>query len=480
MIVTLLSLTLSLTDSACRPAPDLDATRLLETAVERTGLAAAKGRALHVTAFDIRDHQFESDRMYGPALVDATSIDQWFDAVTGVEQTSARISIAGFQFDAGTVIGDEGHAYRMRDSSLKGSESDHASAWATRPLNVWAMLDDWLTATDVRAAGRCQYRDYSRAVLVRHGLRGEERLFIDEKSGYPVKLDRIEPHYLWGQVRTEFLYSTWQLVDGVHLPGAAFRIDDGVPAISRVFATMQLAPRDSVALRLPAGGAMGFALAQFLVPSNPDTIRVSPTTYVLRNPGYAETVTLARDTVFVFDATQGDERGRHDAEWISALFPGKHPLVVVVTDLAWPHVAGVRYWVAQGATIVSHRAARSFLQGVVDRRWTLTPDALERTRAGHRLHFRAVTDSVSLGGGAILLFPIDGAASEVALAAFIRKDGFLWASDFIQTLSAPSQYLDEVWAAVQRVGVTPSSFGAEHVGVAEWARVAALATRPER
>jgi hypothetical protein len=480
MIATLLSLTLSFADSTCRTAPDLNATRLLDTAVERTGLAAARGRALHVTGFDIHDHQFESDRMFGPSLVDVTNIDQWFDAVTGVERTSSRITIAGFQFDAGTVTADEGHAFRMRDSSSTGSEADHASSWSTRPLNVWAMLDDWVAASDVRGVGRCLYRDYSRAVLVRHGARGEERLFIDEKSGYPVKLDRIEPHYLWGQMRVEFLYSTWQLADGVHLPGAAFRIDDGVPTISRVFAKVQLAPRDSVALHLPAGEPMGFALAQFLVPSRPDTIRVSTTTFVLRNPGYAETVTLARDTVFVFDATQGDDRGRHDAEWITALFPGKHPIVVVVTDLAWPHVAGVRYWVAQGATIVSHRAARSFLQQVVDRRWTRAPDALERTRAGHPLRFRGITDSVSLGGGAILLFPIDGAASEVALAAFIRKDAFLWASDFIQTLTAPSQYLDEVWGAVQRVGVTPSAFGAEHVGVSEWARVAALASRPRQ
>ena len=50
--------------------------------------------------------------------------------------------------------------------------------------------------------------------------------------------------------------------------------------------------------------------------------------------------------------------------WVGRLFPGHHPIVVVVTDLAWPHVAGVRYWVAMGATIVSHAGSKEFLSQV--------------------------------------------------------------------------------------------------------------------
>jgi hypothetical protein len=222
---------------------------------------------------------------------------------------------------------------------------------------------------------------------------------------------------------------------------------------------------------------MSLATAEFLRPSRPDTVRVSATTFLLRNRGYTETVSLVRDTVFVFDATQGEERVREDSLWIAALFPGRHPVVVVVTDLAWPHVAGVRAWVARGATIVSHRAARTFLTEVVNRRWTMHPDLLERSRPRAALHFRAVNDSLALAGGDILLFPIDGAASEVALAAFVRPDRFLWASDFIQNLSSPSQYFDEVYAAVRRAGVSPIKVGAEHIPLTAWDRIAPFGGR---
>jgi hypothetical protein len=89
-----------------------------------------------------------------------------------------------------------------------------------------------------------------------------------------------------------------------------------------------------------------------------------------------------------------------------------------------------------------------------------------------------VNDSLTLAGGDILLFPIDGAASEVALAAFVRPNRFLWGSDFIQNLSAPTQYVDDVVAAVRRVGVSPVKVAAEHAPLSDWDRVARLADRP--
>lgn len=222
---------------------------------------------------------------------------------------------------------------------------------------------------------------------------------------------------------------------------------------------------------------MGYPLPAFLTPSQPDTIRVGPNTFLLKNRGYAETVTLSRDTVYLLDATQGDARSQKDSVWIGKLFPGRHPIVVVVTDLAWPHVSGVRYWVAQGATIVSHRAARGFLESVVARRWTAEPDLLERRRGQSRLRFVPVSDSLRLGGGDLFLFAIDGRTSEVALAAFVRPDRFLWASDFIQSLQEPSAYLDDVWQAVARVRVSPQRVAAEHLPLSPWETADRLARR---
>jgi hypothetical protein len=63
----------------------------------------------------------------------------------------------------------------------------------------------------------------------------------------------------------------------------------------------------------------------------------------------------------------------------------------------------------------------------------------------------------------------------VALVAFVRPSRFLWASDFVQDLGAPTQYVDEVAAAVRRIGISPSVVAAEHVKLVPWGRVTALA-----
>ena len=476
--VILLSTALAASADSCQPASRLDAAMLLRRAVESTGLDRHRSSVLALRAFDVTQHTFESDRTYPPSLAEVKSIDEWFDLSTGADRIGSHATIAGYEY-GDTTIGAGGASYDVRDTAFVPSESTHGALYETRPLNVWAMLEEWLAATDVRAAARCVYRDYPRVVLSRRGLRGEERLFLDPKTGYPIKLDRVEPHYLWGQVHVEFVYSTWERVDDAHLPGSTFRLEDGTTMVTRTFGERRFVSRDSAPnLTLPTRSvATALAPPPFLAATRPDTVRVSDSIYLLRNRGFAETIALARDTVFVFDATQGEARVQEDSAWIAKLFPGPHPIVLVVTDLAWPHVAGVRAWVARGATVVSHPAARDFLTRVVNRRWTVAPDLLERRRQQAPFRLHAVADSLLLAGGDIVVFPIDGVASEVALAAFVRPSRFLWASDYVQNLRAPTQYVDEVVAAVGRMGLTPATVAAEHTPLSAWDRVAKLAAR---
>jgi hypothetical protein len=467
----------------CTPASG-DAQAVLRRAAEVTALSRAAPKVLHVSATDVTQHDYESDRMYPPFLLQTSRIEEWFDPSTGADRVATPESMIGAnQFKGPPTLGARTASYAIRDTALVPNAPLQAQLLTTRPLNVWAMIADWIAAGNARVVERCEYRDYPRLVLVHPGTIGDERLYVDPKTGYPVAYMRTESHYLWGQIAAEYVYSTWTTVGDAHLPGVAFRLVDGTPTITRTFGDIALVPRDSApSLALPRAAApMQPATAGFLAPVAPDTIRVSPSTVLLRNPGYTEALTLARDTVFVFDATQGDLRARQDSAWIGKLFPGHHAIAVVVTDLAWPHVAGVRYWVAQGATIISHRASRAFLDKVVARRWTAAADLLEQRRSHGRrvpMHFVPVEDSLRLAGGAITLFAIDGISSEGALAAFVHADRFLWASDYIQTLAQPTQYLDEVAAAVARMHVDPLRVAAEHLPLSDWSAAAALVHGP--
>jgi hypothetical protein len=292
----------------------------------------------------------------------------------------------------------------------------------------------------------------------------------------PAKLQRVEPHYLWGQVTAEYVWSNWWGVrgaEGGRFPLSVFRVFDGAvyERIGVSPGAAQMIPADSAPrLDVPAVPPMAETIPP--APQTPDTVRISDKVYQLVTPMYTETVTLQRDTIFLLDATTSEARARADSALIATLFPGKHAMVVVVTDLAWPHISGIRFWVARGATIVSHALSQDMVRRVVDRRWTLAPDALEAVRAQARLRFRGVTDSLRLAGGDLVIHALRGTTTEGAVGAWIPSARFFWAGDYVQN-SADSPYARDIVATVRALGLSPLKVGAQHIKPIDWSELQA-------
>jgi glyoxylase-like metal-dependent hydrolase (beta-lactamase superfamily II) len=254
------------------------------------------------------------------------------------------------------------------------------------------------------------------------------------------------------------------------------RLLDGGVADDRVVGAGRWIPPEEAPFMAPAEVPPMDPGDPGVLPSpEPDTVRVSENTFLLVSPFYTEVATLQRDTVWILDATIGENRARQDHEWVRRLFGDDRPLAVVVTDLAWPHVAGLRYWVAHGATVVSHPASEPFLRSVVEREWTLRPDALESRRARAPFRFRPVEgERLDLAGGAIRVLPIGGIGSETAVMVWLPEAGFLWAGDYVQDSDAPTTYAREVWRAARRAGIAPDRFAAQHHPLSEWEKLEAL------
>jgi hypothetical protein len=466
-MLTLLSL-----GAACALVTSADApATVLSRARHVLGLDAASVPVIRMTTRDAISHAFESDRMYPPYLTFVEDHVAWVDPSTGVE----RDSMTGMFGQRAVMLSD--------DHGVSGSFTSWAYTEGTRALDPRLVVHAWSSASDVRTLGRCSYRDYPRIVLERAGLYGPERLFVDPKTGFVVKLDRIEPHYLWGDVHVEYVYTTWLLYGaaspghGFLMPTTAVRVVNGENEVTRSLVRFTPVATDSApALTMPDSGRVSTVpVLPFLRPAPLDTMRLGPSTFLLVNPGYNEIVSLIHDTIYVLDATQGEARARADSAWIGRLFPGRFPVAVVVTDLAWPHVSGVRFWVASGATVMSRDMSRAFLDSVVTYHWRLHPDKLESVHPRPKLLFRAVGTPAK--GRDIGFYPIDGIASEGALMVYLPRDSVLWGSDYVQTLDAPTLYAAEVYAAACRYGLTPSRIVAQHQQLADWSAFTAVVQR---
>ena len=452
----------------------IDPAPMLLRAQEVMQFARARDSVIHYRAVAAAEQNYQSDRSYPPFFSMMETKEGWLDLTNGVERMDTQITFPGQgPSPAQTSFTDAARAFGLREKNLIPLPR---ISMRDRCLNPWAVIRDWAAAGNVRLAGHEVYRDYVRVVLTRTTSSGEQRLFLDPKSGFPVKVEFEEKHYLWGQRHVEYLWTNWVLSGGVMVPGSSFRLADGELEISQTMGDVTIvAPAAVPLMSLPNEPAESVdALPLFLQPRELTISNVGPNTYLLSNPGYTEAVIEVGDEVFLFDATQGEERPRKDADAIAKLFPGYKKITVVVSDLAWPHIAGLRYWVASGATIVAHTAARDFLQAVVDRRWTFAPDLLEQRRSTSQLKFVGVDVPFQMANGAISLHPIDGIGSEVSLMAYLSTERLLWAGDYIQTVDEPSAYATEVWRAAQRDGLRPERTAAEHLPLTPWSKIEEL------
>src|SRR5213083_449691 len=124
MITTLVSLVLGATCTAASG----DASAVLRRAADAMGVDAAGTRVLHIEGFDVITQDYQSDRpAYPPFLSSVGALHYWYSPATRVERRAAGMSMAGFTFGGGTMLGDERTAFVARDTALTASEGAHAS-----------------------------------------------------------------------------------------------------------------------------------------------------------------------------------------------------------------------------------------------------------------------------------------------------------------------------------------------------------------
>jgi hypothetical protein len=470
------------TATGCLPATG-DARALLARGIDAAGIKRLDRPALGLSLIETASQDFQSDRTYPPYLQEGRSAHLWYfpdrqlETTTGValDPFGERPIFSAWSTAKGSWV--------RRDTVYQPFPGLHRFIGLTRPLNAWALLADWESGPAPSITGRCMVRDFPRLRLVRAGTNGEERLYLDPVSGLPVQYERSEEDgtRLWGRQSIVYLYSNWVRVGQAQYPMASYRLVDGEIQISRTAAPLE--PDSTPPVPPQVVDTADMRIAATPPAPAPDTVRVGDHTFLLRTRNYTNVATLVRDTVFLLDAQwNGEERARQDSAWIAKLFPGRHPVVLVVSDLAWPHVAGVRTWVAMGARVVAHRSAAAFLTRVVNRRWASSPDLLERRRSAVRFKLTQVDDSLGLAGGRIRLYPINGIGSEGALMTWLAEDRFLYPGDYVQGLTGPSMaYAGEVLAATRRVKLAPDRFAAMHMGLTEWSKLlAALEAAPRQ
>jgi glyoxylase-like metal-dependent hydrolase (beta-lactamase superfamily II) len=260
---------------------------------------------------------------------------------------------------------------------LSGRRAWSENASGTAQPNPGAVADRrrqvWMTPHGIVKA----------ALAAKAGVSGRTLSFNLE--GLPVKVtvgaDRMveKIQYLidspvLGDVPVEVQFLDYQDRGGIRFPRHIIERTDGY--LTWDLTVSEVKPNAASAITAPPN-----------VPAAPDSPRVAtapvvdsrllaPGVWHVIASGYASMLVEFRDFLVMFEGPVDDARSTAVNEWVAKTVPGKPIRYLVNTHAHFDHAGGMRAYVADGITIVTHEMNRSYYEKVWERPRTLRPDRL--------------------------------------------------------------------------------------------------------
>lgn len=204
-----------------------------------------------------------------------------------------------------------------------------------------------------------------------------------------------------GDTPVEIAYSDYRDFGGAMFPGRIARTQGGHPALElnvsavTANATVDLPVPDVVRNFTPA-------------PVTVQVEKLADGVHYLRGGSHHSVAIDQRDHVIVVEAPQHEARSEAVIAKVKEIIPNKPIRYLINTHVHFDHSGGLRTYVAEGATIVTHAMNRPFYESAWGAPRTLNPDRLAKGKATPA--FETFTDKHVLTDGkrAVEIHPIVG------------------------------------------------------------------------
>lgn len=290
---------------------------------------------------------------------------------------------------------------------------------------------------------------------------------------------------IWGDVTEQRFYSWWDLQKGLWHPRQITVHWNGLPLrdTSAMSWTVD-APIDEAAFAIPEDTAAAFTKMKDR-PFGLSTIRLDESKVIEIAPDVvllagAWNVLLVRqpDGVVVFEGPISSGYSEAVIAAAGKRFPGAPIKAVITTSDAWPHIGGMREYVARKIPVYALDLNVPILDRLMKATRTNDPDTLSRQPAAPQ--WRPVSSTTTIGEGnlRIQLMPVRGELGERMMVAYIPGLKLAYSSDLIQPGQKGGFFmpgmLTEVTAAFARENVgTPVQVVGMHLTPTPWKEIEA-------
>lgn len=197
----------------------------------------------------------------------------------------------------------------------------------------------------------------------------------------------IDNAYL-GDMHVEVLYTDYRDFAGVKFPMRIVQRQGGHPVLDLTVSDVK--PNAAVTIQAPQGrgGAPG-AAAPAAQPTGTPSEKLAEGVYLILG-GYASLAFDFKDHIVVVEGPQSEQRALAVIAEAKRLIPNKPIRYVINTHHHIDHASGLRAFVAEGATIVTHQVNRPYYEKIFSLPHTLNPDRL--SMSNRKATFETMTD----------------------------------------------------------------------------------------
>jgi glyoxylase-like metal-dependent hydrolase (beta-lactamase superfamily II) len=147
-------------------------------------------------------------------------------------------------------------------------------------------------------------------------------------------------------------------------------------------------------------------------------------------PAYAALVVDFKDYIVVIEGPQSEERASAIITEAKKLIPNKPIKYVVNTHSHFDHTSGIRTFMAEGATVITHQINKPFLEKVAALPHTINPDRLQQSKRKPTIETMTEKKVLTDGNHVIELYHMTGIGHHDGLImAYLPKEKILVEAD---------------------------------------------------
>lgn len=297
-----------------------------------------------------------------------------------VEQRPVQLVSGGFAWNMAAPAGAAPGAAAVAQATPAALEERTMEIWSTPQGFVKAALAN--NASSVAAGSGSE---------VRFTLGGKYR--YEGTINAQNDVERVRTwidNMVLGDTEVETVFSDYRDFGGVRFPGRVQRRQGGHPVLDLTISAVTANPALDI--------AVPDAVRSFTAPPvRVESELLAPGLYYLTGGSHHSLAVDQADHVVVVEAPQNEERSLAVIAKVKELIPGKPIRFLINSHVHFDHSGGLRTYVDEGATIVTHEANRAFYEAAWAAPRALNPDRLAGSKKAAT--FQTFTDKLVLTDG---------------------------------------------------------------------------------